>query len=177
MVLIGFVLYAPQEIQEETISYTPQEVIETNTVYTEIDYSLLYTCRPTVTHYTNPYIVELSYIDAVLLMKLARAEGGPTLDGQLWSMRTVINRLNSNQFPNSIKDVIEEDGQFEVVTTGAYINADVNSNTHIALAMIESGWNETEGALYFESSTNSTHSWHKTHLTFVKEVEGQRYYK
>ena len=174
LILIGFVLYTPQEIQKETTSYTPQEVVETRQL--DIDYSLLYTCKPTI-YNVNPDIVEVSYIDAVLLMKVARAEGGATLDGQLWSMRTIINRIYSNDFPDSVQDVVEEDGQFEVVITGSYINADVNSNTHIALAMIEGGWDETQGALYFESSSNSSKSWHKTHLTFIKEVEGQRYYK
>ena len=43
--------------------------------------------------------------------------------------------------------------------------------------MIEGGWNETNGALYWEANTNSSDSWHKQNLTFIKEVEGNLYYK
>lgn len=159
-----------EQTQEEQIHY-----------YTHEELSQLYTCK-SQNNLKDSSILELSYEDAQLLMKVARAEGGPTLDGQLWSMRTIINRMQDDSFPDTLHDVlfqVDKNGkyQFEVIETEEFENADVNSNTHVALAMIEGGWNETQGALYWEADTNSETSWHKTHLTYVKTINGNIYYR
>lgn len=155
------------------------EIIETETipvVFTDDLLSLLHTTTQDKRK-QNPSIIEVNQIDAELLMKIARAEGGPTLDGQLWSMRTIFNRLSSGNFGDTIWEIVSADGQFDVFTTGVYINADVNANSHIALAMIEGGWDETQGALYWRAENGSEDSWHENNLTKIKEVEGNIYYK
>lgn len=145
-------------------------------ILTQEDLSQLYTLKPDG-RLINTQIIQLTYDEAQMLMKVGRAEGGPTLLGQLWTMRTIINRVQSNDFPDNVIDVVTEEGEFEVVWTGKYKDAEINVNTHIALAMIEQGWNMTEGALFFEASSNTENSWHAKNLTFIKEVEGQRYYR
>lgn len=145
-------------------------------ILTDSDLSRLYSCKPDY-RLTNTQIIQLTYDEAQMLMEVSRAEGGPTLLGQLWTMRTIINRVQSNDFPDNVIDVVTEEGEFEVVWTGKYKDAEINVNTHIALAMIEQGWNMTEGALFFEASSNTENSWHAKNLTFIKEVEGNRYYK
>lgn len=155
----------------------PIEVEETEVSYlTEDDFESLYSCRPEIT-VTNDRIVELDYEDAQLLMHIARAEAGESLDGQLWTMRTIINRIEDERFPNNIHDITHVKGQFEVVTSGRYKTVKLNENSHLALSLIEQGWDETEGAVWFESSSNSPNSWHAKNLDFIKEVEGQRYYR
>lgn len=138
------------------------------------NYSKLYTCRQ---DYYKDICLDVNIQDAQLLMKIARAEGGPTLEGQLWSMRTIFNRLYNGNFGNSIWEIISSSGQFDVFINGSYINADVNSNSHIALAMIEGGWNETQGALYWRTDANSKNSWHEDNLQYIATIEGNRYYK
>ena len=145
-------------------------------ILTDNELSQLYTCKPDY-RLINTRILEFSYEDAQLMMKVGRAEGGPTLLGQLWVMGVLVNRLFSPKFPDNMQDIINQDGQFEVVEKKMLDDAEINANTHLALAMIESGWNETCGALWFEASSNTENSWHAQNLTFVKEVEGQRYYK
>ena len=148
-------------------------------ILTQEDLSQLYTLK-TDGRLINTQIIQLTYDEAQMLMKVGRAEGGPTLEGQLWAMRTIINRLYDNRFPNNVYDIItqhDDTWQFEVVKTGVYKEAELNSNSHIALAMIEGGWDKTQGALFFEASSNTENSWHAKNLTFIKEVEGQRYYK
>lgn len=139
-----------------------------------LDYSQLYQCHKS---YYNDTCLSIDLQDAQLLMRVARAEGGPTLEGQLWSMRTIINRLFDGNFGDTISDILTKEGQFEVVSTGYYLDADINANSHVALAMIEGGWDETEGALYWEADTNSETSWHKRNLHYIQTVEGNRYYK
>lgn len=145
-------------------------------ILTQEELSQLYTLKFN-DKYIDTQIQEFSYEDCQLLLKVGRTEGGPTLLGQLWTIRTIINRVYSPEFPDNVWDVISQDKQFKVVETGIYEDAEINSDSHMALAMIESGWDETQGALYFESSSNTSNSWHVTHKQFIKEVEGQRYYK
>lgn len=41
--------------------------------------------------------------------------------------------------------------------------------------MVIGGWDESEGALYFESCENS--SWHSRNLEFLYEVGNHRFYR
>lgn len=150
------------------------EAIDTEILpLTDYELSQLYICRQ---DYYNDNCLAFNTYDANLLMKISRAEGGNTLEGQLWSMRTILNRLDAG-WADNIYDIVSMDKQFEVFTTGTYIKADVNSNSHIALAMIEGGWDKTEGALYWRTDNGSENSWHENNLTYIATVEGNRYYK
>lgn len=156
----------------------PAEIIETEKlpdILTDQELSMLYTCKQDLRK-EDPTIVNLTYDDAQLLLKVGRAEGGPRVDGQLWTMRTIYNRL-AQHWKDSLWDILNDDTQFAVVTNGSYRKADVNAASHIALAKLEMGVDPTEGALYWESNTNSPDSWHKKNLTFIKEVEGNLFYK
>lgn len=152
------------------------EIIETQELrtLTKEDYEKLYTLKDDVRK-TDDRIVELSQSDAWLLMQVARSEGGKTLQGQLWVMRSIYNRYV--QGFGSIWEILNADNQYAVVTSGVYKNAEINENTHLALALLESGYDPTDGAIFFESTSNSNHSWHKQNLTFVEEVEGNLFYK
>lgn len=166
-------------LQQETKIET-SEIIDTVEIkyLTDADFSRLYSLKDET---IGKDLIELTQSEAQLLMMVGRSEGGDTLEGQLWTMRTLLNRVESNEPDfkklSTIGEVVFQDGQFQVVSTGAYKKADVNPYSHIALAMIEGGWDETDGALWFEASTNSSNSWHCKNLTLVKEVAGQRYYK
>lgn len=168
--------YKQERSQEIATSETTiAEIVETEVkdVLTEYDYAQLYSYKEQ--EYTDTCLT-VTVDEAALLMKVARSEGGDTKEGQLWIMGVILNRLNDDRFPNTIEKVISQTGQFEVYRTGVYKNADVNANSHLALADLESGINPTQGAVWFESNTNSDHSWHKK-KEFIAEVEGNRFYK
>ena len=156
---------------------TTVEIVETDIkdVLTEYDYSKLYSYKEQ--GYSDTCLT-ITVEEADLLMKVARSEGGDTKEGQLWIMGVILNRLNDERFPNTIEEVISQRNpvQFYVYWSGKYKNADVNVNSHLALAALESGINPTQGAVWFESNTNSDHSWHKK-KEFIAEVEGNRFYK
>lgn len=172
MTLICVALVAQPKPQEEQI------IVATDTIYilTDNDLSQLYTYKPEE-RTINPDIVEIDQDDAVLLMQIGRAEGGPTLDGQLWAMRVILNRVDSTDFDNTIKEVVSEKNQFEVYTKGTYKKVELNENSHLALALIESGWNETQSAVYWRADNGSEGSWHDNNLEYIETVEGNRYYK
>ena len=110
-------------------------------------------------------------------MKLGQCEAGGCAESQYLEMMVVINRLKSDDFPNSIKEVIYQDQQFSVVNEGKFAKAEPTVESHLALAMVEQGIDTSEGALYVEASTNSSESWHNQNKEFLYESHGQRYYK
>lgn len=159
----------------EAIDITDTVQLEEVYYPTHEDFEKLYTYKQDIRK-TDPNIIELSTDDAYLLMSVARIEAGPGLKGQLWIMNTIYNRYEQG-WGDSLWDILNDETQFEVVTSGRYQTAEINSNSHHALALLESGYDPTEGALYWESNTNSPNSWHKKNLTFIKEVGGNLYYK
>lgn len=177
IICIGFMLFG---ISVESHAENTNKIIETQEIeeidyLTKEDFEQLYTCKQDIRK-SDDSIVELSYDDALLLMQVARCEGGHSLEGQLWVMRTIMNRYD-NEWGKDLWEILTQENQFNVVLDGTYLNANVNADTHIALAMLESGWNDTKGALYWEATTNSPYSWHKQNLSYIDTIKGNIYYK
>lgn len=105
--------------------------------------------------------------DAYLLMKIAMAEAeDEDTEGKALVMRVVLNRVKHKEFPNSIKKVIYQEKQFSPIANGRFDRAEPNKDCKKALDMIaEDEWDESEGALYFESKSDST--WHEDNLRFL----------
>lgn len=144
-------------------------------ILTDKELSMLYTCR-SEKRKSNPDIVEVSYEEAQMLMKIAKAEhgnGSSVAQGNV--MKTVINRVEDDDFPDSIKEVILQPGQFSTVSSGKYYRGAPNIDSHIALALLEQG-EINHYALYFEA-THVVDSWMSQHKTFLFEAEGHRFYK
>lgn len=88
------------------------------------------------THNVNEFLLE----DAQLLMQVAQAEAGNQgQDGQWLVMSVVINRMKSETFPDSMKEVIYQPHQFSTVSNGTIEAAEPTVDTHLALARIECG--------------------------------------
>lgn len=166
-------------IDDEKVGRQSQKIIETEPIkyLTDAELSLLYTCRDDVRN-PSTTVVELTQADAWLLMKLAVSETGDRgMLAQYFVMMTVLNRLKDDRFPDDISEIIYAENQFAVTTNGVMDKAEPNLESHLALAMVEQGIDKSEGAVYFEASTNSTESWHYKNKTFLYEIDGQRYYK
>lgn len=102
--------------------------------------------------YQPQSVIEISYEDAQLLLKVAQAEAGNQgVTGQWLVMCVVMNRVESEDFPNTVKEVIYQDGQFSTATNGALDKAVPTSDTHNALAYLEMG-NKAEKIIAFENS-------------------------
>lgn len=95
-------------------------------------------------------VIEISYEDAQLLLKVAWCEAGNQgVTGQWLVMCTVLNRVESDMWPDSVKEVIYQEGQF---STAPYLDsAEPTAETHEALAYLEKG-NRAEKIIAFENS-------------------------
>ena len=86
------------------------------------------------------------------LLKTAMAEAGNQgTIGQALVMRVILNRVEDGRFSPSIEGVITAPHQFSTYSNGSIAEAIPNEDSYEALLLIESGWDESQGALYFDS--------------------------
>ena len=61
--------------------------------------------------------------------------------------RVILNRVESSRFPNDIESVVYQPGQF---STASYLyRYEPNADCYAALDLLEDGWDESRGALFF----------------------------
>lgn len=105
--------------------------------------------------------------DAYLLAKIAMAEAeSEDTEGKALVMLVVLNRVKADGFPDSVEEVIYQTRQFSPVDSGRFDRVEPDADCWEALSLIEEyGWDESMGATYFESESEST--WHEEHLEFL----------
>ena len=132
--------------------------------------------EPTVEE-TLPDVLSLTQEEKLLLLKLGMAERGDTGCVQCTAlvMNTVLNRLADKRFPSSIKSIIYAQDQFTPVAEGTYETAQPNELCHEALTMVIKGWDESQGALYYEWCQGE--SWHSKNLNLLFQHCDTRFYK
>lgn len=119
-----------------------------------------------------------------LLAKLAMTEAEEcTLQCKSLVIMTVINRVESEQFPDSVKDVIfqydEEKKlyQFSCIGDGRWDKVEPNQDCYEAVAVVRSStYDYSGGALYFESCVEGD-NWHSRSLEYLYQCDGLRFYK
>ena len=116
--------------------------------------------------------------EALMLVTLAMAEAeGEDIIGKALVIMTVLNRVDSKSFPNSIEGVIFQKDQFSPVKPGhRYYKVTPSEECWEALALVESGWDESKGALYFERKTERS-TWHSRNLVELFNHGNHTFYK
>ena len=119
--------------------------------------------------------------ESYLLAKIAMAEAeGEDTEGKALVIMAVLNRVWSNGFPDSIEEVIlqERNGthQFSVTQEGGrWWKVEPDEDCYKALQLVTEGWDECQGALYFESEGKST--WHQDNLEYLFKHGNHYFYK
>lgn len=104
---------------------------------------------------TTPEVNEFTYDEAQLLMKTAQAEAGNQGEDGIWLvMSCIVNRTKSEDFPETVTDVVYQEGQFATVESGAINKVELSPECHIALARIEKG-EVAEEIVAFENKRSS----------------------
>ena len=116
--------------------------------------------------------------EAQMLVTLAMAEAeGEDVEGKALVILVVLNRVESKSFPNTIEGVIHQEGQFSPVAAGhRFYTVTPNAECWAALEMVEHGWDESQGALYFERNTERS-TWHSRNLVELFTHENHTFYK
>lgn len=115
--------------------------------------------------------------NAYLLAKIAMAEAeSESVEGKALVMLVVLNRVWSNEFPDSIPEVIFQERQFSPVSNGRFDSVEPNQECYEALELIQvEKWDESQGALYFESESES--DWHSENLQFLFQYGNHYFYR
>lgn len=115
--------------------------------------------------------------ESYYLAKIAMAEAeGEDTEGKALVMLVVLNRVWSDEFPNSIKEVILQENQFSPVANGRFDAVEPDEDCYKALEMIQvQKWDESQGSTYFESESDST--WHQENLQFLFQHGRHYFYK
>lgn len=125
---------------------------------------------------------ELNSPDDYLLAKIAMAEAeGCSLQTKCFVIMTILNRVKSDKFPNTIEEVIfqknENTYQFTPVGNGRWQSVEPNEECWEAVENVLNTKEDcSQGALFFESCVNED-NWHSRNLTFLFNSDGMRFYK
>lgn len=90
----------------------------------------------TIIDNTVEAIVEHDFDIIEYLAKCVEAEAGnQSLLGKRLVVDVILNRVDSDRFPDSIEEVINEAGQFTVVENGSIDTVEVSEETYLAIDM------------------------------------------
>lgn len=131
------------------------------------------------------FVYELSEDDLEVLLRIVEAEaGGEDEDGRLLVANVVLNRVNSEDFPATVKEVVfqQSEGvtQFSPVASGRYYTVEISEETVSAVGRALLGEDISQGALYFASrkyANSDRMRWFDTKLTFLFEHGGHEFFK
>jgi N-acetylmuramoyl-L-alanine amidase len=150
-------------LEKQTESNTPNICISIDTVV-EID------C--TEVHETTERFTEK---EKYMLAKIAMAEAeGCGIKAKELVIHTVLSRIESDMFPNTVEEVIFQKNQFTPISDGRWNKVEPNEECWQALENVLSS-SESKDILFFESCKGD--SWHNKNLKLVCEEDGMRFYK
>ena len=136
------------------------------------------TTVPTAPETTAPPVpvVELTEEEKTMLLKLGMAERGSTECTECIAlvMRSVLNRVEAGHF-RSIRNTILAQDQYLPVSDGTYDTAEPNRQCYEALEMVLYGWDESQGAMFYEWCEGE--SWHSKNLQLLLQHCDTRFYK
>lgn len=113
----------------------------------------------------------------MMLLQVAMAEAeSESVEGKALVMLVVRNRVRDAAFPDSVEAVIFQRNQFQVTEPGGrYWTVTPDTECHEALELIRDGWDESAGALYFESEVGEC--WHSRNLEYLFTLGNHDFYK
>lgn len=147
------------------VTFEPQ--IEEESSEVEVDYYPEFT-------YSKDWSAKESY----LLARIAMAEAeGCNIQTKTLIIMCVLNRVWSDEFPDTIEEVIFQENQFSPIDNGRWDRVEPNEDCYEAVKVVmEAKYDYSGGATYFENCTDED-NWHSRNLEFLYESEGIRFYK
>lgn len=168
-----------QEKEKSRPVYIATEEVAETTYMPEVEETTQPTETAKAVETEEPLIASMDWDkdDSYLLCKIAMAEAeSEGVKGKALVMLVVLNRVWSNEFPDTIEEVIFRKNQFSPVANGRYDAVEPDEECYEALKLIQvDHWNESQDALYFESKSDS--KWHSENLEFLFKYGKHYFYK
>jgi len=103
--------------------------------------------------------VSVNQTELDLLARIIYAESrGESYKGQVAVGAVVMNRVQSDKFPNTVKEVIMQPGAFTAVDDGQF-NLKPDATSYKAALDAAAGWDPTGNALYYFNPATATSDW------------------
>lgn len=119
--------------------------------------------------------------DYNVLLRIVQAEaGGCDMKGKILVANVILNRVESDEFPDTITDVVYEKRQFSPVSNGSINRCKVEEETVEAVDRALAGEDYSEGALFFmnrRASSGNNVSWFDTHLDYLFQHGAHEFFK
>lgn len=108
----------------------------------------------------EPIIGTSNYEEDVRILAAAiNGEGrGEPYEGQVAIGAVILNRVESDRFPNTVAEVVYQPGAFDAVRDGQ-INLTPNDSAYRAAVDALNGWDPSEGSLYYWNPVTATSRW------------------
>lgn len=125
--------------------------------------------------------IHLSKTDKNILLRIVEAEAtGEDIKGKMLVANVVLNRVNSDKFPDSVEEVVFAKRQFSPIRDGRYYRVSITKETEEAVERVLNGEDESKGALYFMSRRQASSSnvrWFDRDLTWLLEYGTHEFFK
>jgi N-acetylmuramoyl-L-alanine amidase len=155
-------------LEKQTESNTPNICISIDTVVEVKEFD----CVETQETETAERFTEK---EKYMLAKIAMAEAeGCRIKAKELVIHTVLSRIESDMFPNTVEEVIFQKNQFTPISDGRWNKVEPNEECWQALENVLSS-SESKDILFFESCKGD--SWHNKNLKLVCEEDGMRFYR
>lgn len=127
---------------------------------------------------------QLEQAELEVLLRIVEAEAGcEDEDGKLLVANVILNRLNSERFPDSITEIVfqRENGvsQFSPTADGSYNKVQISEETVKAVGRALAGEDISQGALYFAArkyADRESMRWFDEKLTLLFRHGGHEFY-
>ena len=129
-------------------------------------------------------LYDISAKEYEMLLRIVEAEaGGEDTEGKILVANVVLNRVESEKFPDTIEEVIfQKNGkvtQFSPIADGRYYTVEVSEDTMEAVNRALAGEDLSRGALFFAaraSADSDNMRWFDRHLTFLFQHGGHEFF-
>ena len=119
--------------------------------------------------------------DYQVLLRIVQAEAGVCDEkGKILVANVVLNRVKSQEFPDSVRSVVYEPSQFSPVSDGSINSVKVTEETKECVKRALEGEDYSDGALYFmnrRGSRSRAVSWFDSHLTYLFRHQNHEFFK
>ena len=165
---------APAKVSVQEEIHSGEENVETEIPADESE------SHPPVEVAEDKNSFELNDNEYTVLLKIVEAEAGSEdLTGKMLVANVIMNRVNSDLFPNTVTEVVYQKhkgrAQFSPTEDGRINSVTVSSETVEAVRRVMNGEDSSNGALYFRS-VYSNSGWFDSALTRVVEHGNHIFY-
>jgi len=116
-----------------------------------------------------------------LLKRIVEAEAGICdTKGRILVANVILNRVRSDEFPDTITEVVYQKSQFSPVTDGRLYTCEVTQQTAEAVDRALAGEDYSQGAVYFMNrggSKSRNVSWFDSRLTYLFQHDRHEFFR